>query len=350
MREFVIRGIISGLLLSMPLVYQVMTETVDDGIALTGAFATAGIGFTVAGQTLQAGGFGCIGAGVGVAGFNTLGDVICSLFQQTLTFPGFFTMVAYIFGMFIGLWGLLKIQDHVLNPQQTTVWEGVSRIIVAGGLFALPTIVTVAYTTVATLLLPHGDNSVAGAAGGVGGLDVLLTNLMDDIYGPLAVIVQWFGVVVGVAFIFIGITRLMKSAQEGARGPGGIGTIMTFVIGGALLSFSPMVTAISQTLFFTGPITEAQSDLVYTAGLTGPEIARVEAVADAITKFVMALGLISIARGMMIFRGIAEGTSQASMMAGVTHLIGGGVAANLGPMINAVQETLGIDGVGIVFG
>jgi hypothetical protein len=33
----------------------------------------------------------------------------------------------------------------------------------------------------------------------------------------------------------------------------------------------------------------------------------------------------------------------------MTHLIGGAAAVNLGPLINAVQQTLGIGGLGVVF-
>ena len=48
-------------------------------------------------------------------------------------------------------------------------------------------------------------------------------------------------------------------------------------------------------------------------------------------------------------RGVAEGSQQASVMSGVTHLIAGALAVNLGPLLNAVQVTLGITGYGIAF-
>jgi hypothetical protein len=59
------------------------------------------------------------------------------------------------------------------------------------------------------------------------------------------------------------------------------------------------------------------------------------------------IGIISFIRGWFIIRDVAEGNQQASMMAGATHIIGGALAINLGPILAAVQNTLGITGVGL---
>ena len=61
------------------------------------------------------------------------------------------------------------------------------------------------------------------------------------------------------------------------------------------------------------------------------------------------VGLISFVRGIFIIRSVAEGSGQASIMAGVTHLVGGALAVNLGPLLAAVQWTLGITDYGIRF-
>jgi len=72
-------------------------------------------------------------------------------------------------------------------------------------------------------------------------------------------------------------------------------------------------------------------------------------VITSVLKFVILIGLISFVRGLFIIRSVAEGNQQASMMAGVTHIVAGSVAVNLGPLINAVQTTLGITAYGITF-
>ena len=49
-------------------------------------------------------------------------------------------------------------------------------------------------------------------------------------------------------------------------------------------------------------------------------------------------------RGMFMLREVAEGGQNASMMATLTHIIGGTVAINIIPFLSAVQTTLGISG------
>jgi len=87
----------------------------------------------------------------------------------------------------------------------------------------------------------------------------------------------------------------------------------------------------------------------YTTGMTASETAAAHAVITSVIKFMIVIGIISFVRGLFIVRSVAEGNQQASMMAAVTHLIGGTLAVNLGPVLNAVQETLGTSGFGITF-
>jgi len=66
-------------------------------------------------------------------------------------------------------------------------------------------------------------------------------------------------------------------------------------------------------------------------------------------EFMIMVGLISFVRGIFIIREASEGGQQASIMAGVTHMVGGALAVNLGSLINAVEATLGITNYGIQF-
>ena len=353
-KDGIIRLVVGGMLFAIPTVYTAMLALIEgDGSNLAGILGVAYMGAAAGGLTSEAAGGGCVGNAVGNTiatltgggGFG-LGSVVCNLFISTSPMNMFLQAIAYLFGLVVGIWGILKIKDHVENPAQVSIWDPVAKIATAGGFFALPYVTTVAYNTVATLIVPHSNalnGTVRGGGGGPAGLDGMIGALVNDTFMPMSVIVNWFGLVAGFIFVFIGISRLMKSAQEGARGPGGIGTIMTFVTGGALLAFSPMVTSISTSLFAAdGLSTPNEGTLRYTAGMDPAAIARAETVIDAIILFVMMLGLISIMRGIFIVRGVSEGNSQASMMAGMTHLIGGGIAVNLAPMLNAAQNTLGI--------
>ncbi|MGB0719875.1 MAG: hypothetical protein ACPGRX_05350, partial [Bdellovibrionales bacterium] len=187
-------------------------------------------------------------------------------------------------------------------------------------------------------------------SGALAGLDDMLSCFINDIFGPIHVVMNFFAFVVGMIFIMIGISRLIKSAQEGAKGPGGFGTMMTFLTGGALISYNELMRAASTT-FTSSPVTKTYAVLGsnISTGMTSDEKDAAYAVITAIIKFMILVGLISFVRGIFIVRNVAEGNQQASIMAGVTHLIGGALAVNLGPLLNAVQETLGLTGYGVSF-
>jgi hypothetical protein len=139
----------------------------------------------------------------------------------------------------------------------------------------------------------------------------------------------------------------MQTEREGPRGPTGIGTIATFVTAGMLFSLNSMIAYLNNSVFATSKLS-TKGVLQYTQGLGGAS-EHVHALISAIIAFSVILGWISIVRGIFIVRGVGEGNSQASMMAAITHLIGGILAVNLGSVIMAVQKTLGIEKYGILF-
>jgi hypothetical protein len=168
--------------------------------------------------------------------------------------------------------------------------------------------------------------------------------LTANIFGPLNILFDFFGYAAGIVLLMIGIVRLTKNVQEGPRGPGGIGTIMTFAAGAALLSFSPMISAFSVSLFDV-PTTKTFGNLTYTAGLTAAWLDQANAIISAVVKLLIVLGLGIFLRGIFICRGAVQGHGQqASFMAGVAHVIAGALAVNIGPLVNAAQNTLAVAG------
>lgn len=334
LKEGIIRLLIAGGLIALPVILSSMYMAITGVSELVAALSGGG-------SAVES----CAGTGSG------LGSLMCNLFDSTSSFPTFLTTIAYFAGTAFGFWAILQFQEHVTNPQQTKLWDPFSKMLVAGGLFALPTIVS---TVTESMTAGVAENTNAGfneSGDTTAGLDGMLSNLMVDVFEPFISLINWFGIVAGFILIFVGITRLMKSAQEGAKGPGGIGTIMTFIAGGALISFSPMISVFLDSMFNTS-VSQTYAALTYTGGMEegGAALARSNTVIAAIMRFVLLLGLISIMRGIFIVRGVSEGSSQASMMAGMTHIVGGAAAVNLGGIIQAVQTTLGITTYGLTFG
>lgn len=417
MKEGVIRLLTAGALFALPSIYNSMFNLIASG-GLSGTnnagsfFGSAGLIFSGYGRSgcnplnatvsstgsLINSGLGAIGINTGVSFSGTsMGNVVCSLIYTTGVFPMFLTACAYLIGLIFGLWGILKIKAHVQNPQQTSLWEGVSRFISGGAFFALPVVIEIVRGTMTptaltapSLAVPvtgyntgsassglsglaqgsgtgvlgtignvlgnlgtavlgsFGINTGNGNGCGSGGLDVLLRCFMSDMMSPIHIVLNFFCFCTGIILLMIGISRLIKTAQDGARGPGGLGTLMTFAAGGALISYNEMMRALTSS-FFGVPLTQTFATMRYTTGMQAAEIASAHATISAILQFVIIVGLISFVRGIFIIRGVAEGNSQASIMSGITHIVAGALAVNLGPLMNAVQTTLGLTSVGITF-
>ncbi len=279
---------------------------------------------------------------------QTMGDVIYNTIESSAELPFLLAAITYMMGLTFGVLGIIKIYEHVNDPRQTQLSEGIKRLLVGGGLLALPIVVEAAYRTM------NNDNIDAITLGAFSGettgegLDSMMASLMSDIHDPLMWALNAFCYMAGLILVVIGILRLLKSSQEGPRGPGGAGTLMTFIVAGALLSVDAMMGAWSSSLFMTNDVANV-SVLSYTGGMTAEEEQHVLGVISTILIFMMILGWISFIRGWFILRDVAEGNNNASLMAGITHLLGGALAVNLGPLMNAVQETLGLTDYGVNF-
>lgn len=306
-------------------------------------FALGALGFVAVSANpalAMAGGASCVA--------GTLGGMMCNLINNSTGLPGVVTGFAYMAGLIAGFLGIMKLRQHVENPNSVEIWDPIKRFLMGGAFFALPHIATAVKRTIegvaGTIYTPNtGFN---GDAAGVG-LDAMIVALVGNIGVPAVWLIGWFGWLAGLVFVFIGISRLMQTEQQGPRGPTGIGTVTTFLIAGTLFSLNSIVTYINGSIFNTNVIA-TNGTLQYTDGLGGAA-PHIHAVISAIIAFSIVLGWVSLARGLFIVRGVSEGNSQASMMAAITHLIGGVLAINLGAVIMAVQNTLGITDYGIVF-
>lgn len=279
---------------------------------------------------------------------GTLGGVICNTIESSKDLPDVLAALSYLAGLILGIIGIFKLKDHVESPGQTPIWEPIKRFIAGGSFLALPFVIRAVVTTLTNEGgTAYSNTQFQGKSSG-SGLDAMMVKLIGDIWEPMLAIILVFGYLAGIILVMIGISRFLKSEQDGPRGPTGIGTIMTFLVAGAMFSLHKMVGSLSSSLFDTSVVT-TKGKLVYQAGMTGDEVLHAEAVIAAAVAFVALLGWISIVRGFFIVRGVAEGNSQASIMAGMTHLLGGALAVNLGPLMKAVQTTLGITGYGIEF-
>lgn len=278
-----------------------------------------------------------------------LGTVMCNIVVSSEDMPGLFSGACYLFGIVIGAFGIAKLYEHVINPNNVPVWDSIKRFAVSGALFALPIVLEASWNTVALDIAPHEETGFnTGATSVAEGLDVMVLRFVSDIWQPVGFLLAGFSYLAGILLVIVGIFRMLKRTDDGVRGPGGIGTIFCFLVGGALLSVDAMIGAFSTSLFDSNEVA-TYADLQYTTGMTPEEVIHVHNVISAVLAFMMIVGIISFIRGLFILKDYSNGDQQASLMASFTHLFGGALAINLGPLLNAVQTTLDIGDYGILF-
>lgn len=87
------------------------------------------------------------GAAHATTGATSGADVTGNIATSISNLPGLVTALAYLMGSVLGVLGVLKIKEHVENPQ-TPLKEGAIKLCSAGALFALPFIFEVMMNTI----------------------------------------------------------------------------------------------------------------------------------------------------------------------------------------------------------
>lgn len=107
---------------------------------------------------VQAGVIVSMMAGMKDAKANNFSDIAENIADSIAALPGLLTSIAYLFGLLLGVLGVLKVKDHVENPGQTPLKDGAIRMASGGALFALPIVYEAMQNTI-------GDTSnLVGAA------------------------------------------------------------------------------------------------------------------------------------------------------------------------------------------
>ena len=89
-------------------------------------------------------------SGEAEAAANNFSKIAQNITTSTASIPGLLAGLAYLFGILLGVLGILKIKDHVENPSQTPLKDGAIRLAAGGALFALPIVYDAMSTTIGT--------------------------------------------------------------------------------------------------------------------------------------------------------------------------------------------------------
>lgn len=294
--------------------------------------------------------FTVVASDAAFAGGDKLGDVFTNLVSSWNGFTNIFSMLAYFAGVTLAIIGVFKFKDHVDNPAQTKLSEGVKRMLAGGMFLSLPFMIrAVRGALFDDAALGSDSITVSGstkASLSAGGLDKMVVDLMTNVAGPVEAMLGAFSYLAGIALLLVGISRLTKRLEEGPRGPAGMGTMMTFIASGALFSFGDSMGTFANSLFGDdGSELKTRALVANTVISDTDDRERIQTVIEAVMTFVMLVGYIAFIRGWFVLRAFADGQQGATIAQGLTFLFGGTLAINLGELINVIMRTVDVTGL-----
>jgi hypothetical protein len=89
-------------------------------------------------------------ASAAAAAGNNFSNIASNIALSIADVPGLLSALSYLFGILLGVLGVMKIKDHVENPSQTPLKDGAIRLAAGGALFALPIIYEAMFSTIGT--------------------------------------------------------------------------------------------------------------------------------------------------------------------------------------------------------
>lgn len=278
---------------------------------------------------------------------NKLSNSVRTVTQSWAGVDNILSMVAWLAGAFLGCAAIFKFKDHVDNPAQTPLSMGVKRMIAGGMFLSLP------FSIRAVV------NSTSGAAGAgkitstgyqvsgtpvAGSLEQMVVDVMKDIGAPVENMLVAFSYLAGISLLLVGISRLTKRMEEGPKGPAGFGTIMTFIAAGMLINYGSSIGHFTGSVFGNNSL---MTNIAISANVmsNATQRAQVETVLSGLEVFVMLVGYIAFIRGWFVLKSFADGQQGATLAQGLTFLFGGAIAINVGELINAVSQTVGVNAI-----
>lgn len=322
---------IGGILLALPFITGVAQETM-------GAFSMFKI------LKMNAYKFG-----TGAAGTDTIGALIRNGINNTMILVSVASLAAFIIGVFYTMRGIQMLRAHIENPGNAPLAESLKRLAVGGALFSFPAIVNVVYETFGAKGSALANTGFATTTAPAGGLDGMMVNFIKDISNAAYAGIEFFCYMAGILMVLFAMQRLVRTAQDGPRGPLGFGTIMMFIVAGLLLSFPQVLTAVDNSLLGKGQAITNVSFMSLGGKVDPAQIQNAKSVFSAVLAFMAIIGFLSIVRGLFLLKSFADGNNQATMMSVVTHIVAGSLAVNLGSFINAVQKSLGLTTLPVQF-
>jgi len=285
----------------------------------------------------------------------TVGDILCNTYVNAYPYAPFLSTLAWVFGGILLGMGLLKLKDYHESPHNHPVSQGVLRLAAGSLLMALPftaqfIINTLSLVTSNSIQVAPGGGliCVPGPIVGFPALDLvtMLENFVGNVTMPLVDVVSIVSWLMGILFIIRGLVKGAKYGQD-PRASSVPHILAYLVIGGMMLVAGDMAGGVMWSLFGVGSTammdyaTNVGTVLAWNAVIAlGGNVQFATAISAGLT-FIQLVGMLSFVRGLYIVKNAIEGSGQATMAQGFTHIIGGTLAINIFNFLEVVDATFG---------
>ncbi len=273
----------------------------------------------------------------------TLGNIVCNVRNSLPAFAPLISVFAYTVAAFAAVKGVLLYKKHTENPNDNQFVKATAHVLVAGLLAAMPATVGMLQQTLHVGAGAGGSlacGEIAAPALATGGLDTIIQNFVNNIKNPMMALVSTLSVVMGLYLIFRGLLKGTKVGSD-PRAGATHAIMANLLVGAVLVSLGTILSTMLQTVFGDSSISSFSG--INWTNVTA-ENANTEAIDDTVTAvltFVQVIGAIAFLRGWLMIKNAVEGTAQVTVPQGLTHVIGGTMAINIGAMLTVFDRTFG---------
>ena len=305
---------------------------------------STGIGFSLGASVSLGGG----GLGGGSGSGSSLGDIFCNVYGNLAYFADFYNWIAYVIGAYLIALGVYGMSKHFESPGKHELYAQIWRITAGALMMCLPAVVGTLITTVFFSSSGGGLNycNAGGTiASGAMTLDLMLENAVYNLQGPFVALMSLIANIVGLYFIIHGLYMASRHGYDPkSLTPARI--ITNIFVGTLLVAIGSSFDVFLSTIFGYGGTAGAGASVVgwtMVSNLTSDTTAQahIQGAIRAALTVVQMVGIIAFIRGFMIMKKAAEGSGQATMPQGLTHIIGGVLAINIYQFLTAMQSTFG---------
>lgn len=277
----------------------------------------------------------------------TLGDVICNASDpDSIGDVGTILWgLARLAGAVAIGSGLLQLSKTTENPRDNPLHKAIAQMVAGAGLLFLPCFASWSIESLfgyqgaggIVTCVPMPTQSAAG-----GGLDVMMTNLVQNIQDPMMFLISMVCFLAGTIFLMRGLLKASKYGTDPKANS--VAAILSNIIFGTLLfTIGQTQDMIMSTLFGSYSITsfDAMGSAIDNMFGSAGDTTQIKAALRAAFTFFQIIGTIAFVRGLMVLKAHAEGDSQKTVTQGFAHIIGGAMAINIYEFLQMVDSTFG---------